>query len=1128
MEFVHLNVHTGYSLQSGACRLAALVKKAKELGQSAVAITDSGALYGAVDFFDICKKEGVKAIIGCEVAIAEGSRLAPQRQGFAPYKLTLLCKNEVGYKNLCRIVSGQRAVGVSGEFLTDMESVFAHGEGLIALSGAVDGEISRLLAANLPDDAEKAAARYREVFGNDFFLEMASHNLVDEMRLCAKIRAFSEKTGIPAVPVNNVHYVEKNESTVQRILSCIGQNKRLSDENPRALLTEEYYLKSYDEMSQMFTEEELALTALIAERCAFEFEFGVTKLPKFTQDGVDDNTQFLRDMCNKGAGKRYKTITEEIRGRLDYELSVIEGMGFVDYFLIVWDYVSFAKRSGIPVGPGRGSGAASICAYCLGITDIDPLRYNLLFERFLNPERVSMPDFDIDFCNERRGEVIEYVKRRYKPDHVAQIAAFDTLKAKAAIRDAGRVMGISPRTVDSTARAVSSFETLSEGLERGELKKLYSSDDEVRKLVDAALKIEGFPRHMTIHAAGVVITRESAEEYVPLQYEDGGFVAQYTMTALERLGLLKMDFLGLKNLTIIRKTCDFIKRKQPDFDIRAIDESDHEVYAMLGTGGTCGVFQFESDGMTNMLIRLKPRSIEDLTAAIALYRPGPMSSIPTYIANRLKKPEEITYKHPLLKGILGVTYGCIVYQEQVTQICRDIGGYSYGRADLVRRAMAKKKHEEMEKERGAFIYGTESNRGALANGVPEKTANEIFDEMSGFASYAFNKAHAAAYATVAYQTAYLRRHHYPEYMAALITAQPEKLPEYISDLTAHGTPMLPPDVNRSFAEFAVEGGAVRFGLSGVRNLGNNFAADIERERENGEFKSVVDFVVRMESYDNNRRYMEALIRCGALDCFPQNRRELLDSIDPLLDYAEREYSRKESGQLDLFEQEDADGDFSFAKREDFSKIQLLNMEREYLGTFISGHPADVFLDRAPDDCIFAADLERMDVGAKVSFIAAVTQCNPHVDKKGGLMAFVKFEDRSGDAECVMFSDLCGAVGRPVVGEIYRISGRISSRGDKKSVTAGNVTRADTLPERRSRTIFLNFTSDTDGRIPEAQKLLSEYPGVCVAKLCFADTRSVRAAALPSGGRLRGVRLCTALVKKLEGLLGAENVKIISN
>ncbi len=1125
MSFVHLNVHTGYSLQSGACRIAPLVRKAKELGASALAITDNGALYGAVDFFDACRREGIEAVIGCELSVAEDSRLSPRRSGSEPYKLTVLCKNDAGYKNLCRLIAEQRAAGASGEFLTDLDSISRHGEGLIALSGSVGGEIQRRLSENRAGEAKKAAERYRGIFGEDFFLEMSNHNTAEETRLCARIREFSAKTGIPAVPVNNVHYVEKSESGVQRLLSCIGHNKKLSEIDPGALPTDEYYLKSAEEMRLFFTDEELSRTSSIAEKCGFEFEFGVRKLPLFTKEGVTDNARYLESMCAKGAQKRYGDVTPKIRERLDYELNVINTMGFVDYFLIVWDFVRFAKSSGIPVGPGRGSGAASLCAYCLGITDIDPLRYNLLFERFLNPERVSMPDFDIDFCNERRGEVIEYVKRRYGADHVAQIVAFDTLKSKAALRDAARVLGISPGAADAAAKAVSSFSTLSEELQSGELKSLYTSDADIRRLVDAALKIEGFPRHTTVHAAGVVITRDPAAEYVPLQYEEGGFTAQYTMTALERLGLLKMDFLGLKNLTTIRKTCDLIRRNSPEFDIRKIDESDPAVYKMLSSGGTCGVFQFESAGMTSVLARLKPRSIEDLTAAIALYRPGPMSSIPTYIANRHKDPEKIEYKHPLLKDILGVTYGCIVYQEQVMQICRVIGGYSYGRADLVRRAMSKKKHEEMERERGAFIYGTDSNPGAVANGVPEKTANEIFDEMSGFASYAFNKAHAAAYATVAYQTAYLRCHYYAEYMAAMMSAQPEKLPDYISDLSENKTRLLPPDVNHSVADFTVEGSAVRFGLSAVKNLGRGFAVQIAQERENGAFTSVSDFAVRMAAHDNNRRYMEALIRCGAFDAFPENRRELLDGMESLLEYALREFSRKESGQLDLFEQEDNAAEFTFPKRDDPSRIQLLNMEKEYLGAYISGHPADAYLPRASEDCVFAADLERLDVGAQVSVIVLLTRSNPHIDKKGNTMAFLEFEDTSGSAECVMFSDLYGRIGKPAVGDVYCIRGRISAKGNKKSFTAANIVRAETLPEQPRKVLYLNFRSGNDPRITDAVKLLTEFKGVSAAKICFADTREVRTAAAPTRGGLRGVRICTPLLKELKALLGEENVVV---
>lgn len=1115
--FVHLNVHTEYSLQSGACRLSALVKAAKELGQTALAITDNSALYGAVEFYDLCKENGIKPIIGCTVLLAEDSRHAPKRPDFEPYKLTLLCENAAGYKNLCKLISEQRSMG--GEPLSDMECLEKYSDGLIALSGAAGGEIPRLLSENRPDEAKKAAERYVKIFGERFFLELNNHNTAAEMRLCKALRELSQQTGIPAAATNNVHYVHKTESIVQRMMTCIGKNRQLSDRDPNALPTEEFYLKSHDEMRLFFSDEELEQTAKIAARCNFEFEFGKTKLPLFTKEGVSDNAEYFRSLVQKGAEKRYGKITEEIQRRLDYELSVIEKMGFTDYFLIVWDFVRYARSQNIPVGPGRGSGAGSLCAYCMRITDIDPLRYNLLFERFLNPERVSMPDFDIDFCNERRGEVIEYVKRRYKPDHVAHIVAMDTLKARAAIRDAGRVMGISPRTVDAAAKTVTSFNTtLSEELEHGELRKLYASDPEIKRLVDAAQQIEGFPRHTTIHAAGVVITREPAAEYVPLTYENGGYTAQYTMTALERLGLLKIDFLGLKNITMIQKTCDRIREKAPDFDIGKIDEADADVYRMLGSGGTVGVFQFESAGMTSVLSRLKPRSIEDLTAAIALYRPGPMASISKYIENRHKSPDEITYLHPLLKDILEVTYGCIVYQEQVMQICRSIGGYSYGRADLVRRAMSKKKRDVMEKERGAFVYGTDSNCGALKNGVPEEIANAIFDEMSGFASYAFNKSHAAAYATIAYQTAFLRCHYYPEYMAELISAQPEKLAEYAADLTENKTRLLPPDVNKSFSDFSVEENSVRFGLSAVRNVGRSFASAVVEERENGEFTSVADFAVRMMGADLNRRYMEALIQCGAFDKFPQNRRELLQSIDGLLSFAAREDSRRSSGQLDLFEQEDAAGGFVFPKCEDFTKLRQLSMEKEFVGIYISGHPASAYLPRASEDCVFTADLEDLAIGESASLMALLTENKQHTAKNGAAMSFALFEDATGTAECVIFPDLFGRTGKLPVGEVYYVRGRIAYRNERRSFVAEDIRHAEKLPEGKRKTLYLNFDSENDPRILRATELLFRFRGTAPARVCLRDTREVRRV-----NGLRGARLLPPLLNELKRLLGQENV-----
>ncbi len=1117
-DFVHLNVHTEYSLQSGACRIGELVGTAKSLGQTALAITDNDALYGAVEFFDECEKLGIKAIIGCELRIPESSGLS---SGFKGNLLTLLCRNETGYKNLCHIISEERES--RGLLFSDMETIAKHSEGLIALSGESEGEISRLLSENRNTEAEKRALTLSGIFHGEFYFELSDHT-TDEKRVSIKLRELSKKTGIPTVPTNNVHYVRREQSTVRAVMSCIRSGVTLAEADPNALPNDEFYLKSRAEMSGFFTEEELDRTLEIAEKCSFRFEFGNTKLPRFVEEGVSDNTEFFRKLVNDGALSRYGEITPEIEDRISYEAGIIEKMGFVDYFLIVWDFVNFAKNSGIPVGPGRGSGAASICAYCMRITDIDPLRYNLLFERFLNPERVSMPDFDIDFCNERRGEVIEYVKRRYGSDHVAQIVAFDTLKARAALRDAGRVLGIPLPKVDSAAKTVSSFNsTLDEELANGELGRLCSSDPEIKRLVEAAKTIEGFPRHTSVHAAGVVITREPAVEYVPLQYENDGFTAQYTMTELERLGLLKMDFLGLRNLTIIRRACDLIREKEPEFNIEKIDENDKAVYKMLSEGGTVGVFQFESAGMTSVLMRLKPSSIEDLTAAIALYRPGPMNSIPKYIENRHKSPDEITYAHPLLKNILGVTYGCIVYQEQVMQICREMAGYSYGRADLVRRAMSKKKHDVMEKERGAFVYGTDENVGAVKNGVPAEVANAIFDELAGFASYAFNKAHAAAYATVAYRTAFLRRHYYAEYMTALISAcqSTDKLAEYIADLGENNTPILPPDVNHSFADFTVENGGIRFGLASVKGMGRNFAVSLSEEREkNGEFKSVTDFAVRMYDKDLNRRYLDALIRSGALDGFPQNRNQLLECSSKLMGFAEREFSRCSGGQLDLFGNDGSSEEFSFADTTDFSNTKKLAMEKEALGVYISGHPASMYLDRSEDDGVYAADMAGLRIGETVSVIGMLSSLRRITTKKGEPMAFAEFEDATGSAECVLFPNVLAQSPRLVSGQVYRFRGKISENNGRRSFITDKVAEAEALPVLGRKTLYLNFRSESDGRIAEALMRLAEYKGVTGVRFCFEDTREVCRV-----NSVSGVRLAYALMRTLSALLGEKNIML---
>ena len=1120
--FVHLHVHTEYSLLDGACRLAPLVKKAAEMGQPALAITDHEALYGAVEFYNLCKADGIKPIIGCEVYVAEGSRLEKTRRGFSPYHLTLLCADNEGYRNLCRLVSDSFINGQSEVPRCDRETLAHYSRGLIALSGCGEGEIPRLLEQNRCGEALETARWYADVFTDGFYLEIQNHKTERDKKLCADIRALAEQAGLPLCPTNDVHYITPEDSFTQKVLSCIGQGKRLSDRNPVELPTDEYYLKSAEEMRLLFSEKELAATAEIAGRCNVEFEFGVTKLPLFTAEGVTDNAAYFRKLCRKGAEKRYGEISGDISQRLDYELKIIEKMGFVDYYLIVWDFVRYAKSQGIPVGPGRGSGAGSLCAYCMGITDIDPLRYNLLFERFLNPERVSMPDFDIDFCNERRGEVIEYVQKKYGADHVAQIVAFDTMKAKGAIRDAARVMGMPQSVSDSAARLIPSFNsTLEEEAENGELAKLCAQNEEVRRVVRVARSIEGMPRHTTVHAAGIVITRDPITEYVPLRSDEGEIVTQYTMGILERLGLLKMDFLGLRNLTVINNAVQLIRSQRP-FELKNIDEQDTEVFRMLSNGGTIGVFQFESEGMTSVLMRLQPVSIEDLTAALSLYRPGPMASIPTYIENKRKRPEDITYKHPLLKDILSVTYGVIVYQEQVMQICRAVGGYSYGRADLVRRAMSKKKHDVMVKERGAFVYGTEENCGAVANGVPEKTANEIFDEMVSFASYAFNKSHAAAYATVAYQTAYLRRHFYLEYMTALISSVLDstyKMAEYISDLSNNGVKLLPPDINRSRAEFTMENGAMRYGMLAIKNLGRGFIENIISEREQRDFSSVTDFCIRMAAYDNNRRYMDSLISAGAFDGFPQTRRQLKQGCKALLDFAQEEYSRRSGGQLDLFGDSAAE-EFEFPDAEEFRPIQLLQMEHEVVGLYISGHPVDEYLCRADADCLYIADALTLPEGKPLSIMGLLLSNRPSTARNGSAMSFASFEDNSGIIEAVIFPDLYGKIGRIPEGEVYSVRGRISVKGERRSIICERVTPAEKLPEHPRQTLYVNIRSDDTAKYSAVSALFSRYKGISRARICFSDTRKV----MRLNGLL-GVKICDGLLRELKRLCGDENVTV---
>ena len=842
-NFTHLHLHTEYSLLDGACRIEGLMQRVKALGQTAVAITDHGVMYGCVDFYKAAKKAGVKPIIGCEVYVATRTRFDKVNRIDGSNHLVLLCKNETGYKNLIKMVSAGFTEGFYNKPRVDHELLEEYHEGLICLSACLAGEIPQALLAGDYEKAKNLARYYEDLFGKgNYYIEIQDHGLDEQRTVLPLLVRLSRETGIPLVATNDAHYLEKEDSRMQHILICIQTNKTVNDDDVLEFGTDEFYVKSTDEMYELFSAwpEACENTSRIAEMCSFDFEFGVTKLPYFVAPDGMDNKEYFVKLCRDGLLRRYGAdVPEDIRARLDYEISIIDRMGYINYYLIVFDFINYAKSQGIPVGPGRGSGAGSLAAYCVGITNIDPIKYNLLFERFLNPERVSMPDFDIDFCYERRQEVIDYVIRKYGADHVAQIVTFGTMAARAAIRDVGRVLDMPYGTVDGIAKLVPMEPkmTLTKALSIArELKARYDADPQVKELIDMSLKLEGMPRHASTHAAGVVITREAADEYVPLATNDGNPVTQFTMTTIEELGLLKMDFLGLRTLTVIDDAEKMIRKREPGFSMDAVPYDDQRVYAMLNAGETEGVFQMESGGMTQAVMGLQSKSLEDIIAIISLYRPGPMESIPTYIANR-HNPGNVKYKTPQLEHILDVTNGCIVYQEQVMQICRELAGFSYGQADLVRRAMSKKKHDVMEKERQHFVHGnTEPGHecaGCVANGISETVANAIFDDMSSFASYAFNKAHAAAYAVVAYQTAYLKRHYPREFMAALLTSVLDntgKVIEYTAECQRMGIRVLPPDINASDAGFTVEGKDIRFGLLALKNVGRNLIATVVRER----------------------------------------------------------------------------------------------------------------------------------------------------------------------------------------------------------------------------------------------------------------------------------------------------------
>ena len=1053
MSFVHLHLHTEYSLLDGACRINKLIDCAKKDGQKAIAITDHGVMYGAVDFFKAAKDAGIKPIIGCEVYVAPRSRFDKEKNLDSRYNhLVLLCKDKRGYENLIYLVSKAFTEGFYSKPRIDKQLLKEHSKGLIGLSACLAGEIPSKILQNNLEGAIASAKEFKDIFDDgDFYLELQNHGYAEEKIVNEKLLEISEITNIPLVCTNDVHYVEKEDHEMQNILLCIGTNHTVNEENPLSFTTQEFYLKSQDEMMELFSEipEVVYNTELIADKCNFEFEFGKIKLPYFDLGSLS-HTQFMRDMCYEGLTRLVgENPSDKYVERLDYELKIIEEMGYTDYFLIVSDFVNFAKSKSIPVGPGRGSGAGSLAAYCMGITGIDPIKFNLLFERFLNPERVSMPDFDIDFCYIRRQEVIDYVIEKYGEDHVSQIATFGTLKAKAAVRDVGRAYALPYSLCDAVAKLIPNRLAINikDALEEStELRRRYDTDSDVRKILDMSMKIEGMPRHMSTHAAGVVITDKPVSTYVPLALSDTVVVSQYPMTNLDLLGLLKMDFLGLRNLTVIDDTLKLIGN---NMKVQDIPLNDPETMSMMASGDTIGVFQYESSGMRAVLKTLKPENIEDLIAVISLYRPGPKQYIPKYIHFR-HNSDKITYDTPLLEPILKVTYGCIVYQEQVMQIFREVAGYSFGRADIVRRAMSKKKHDVLEKERNVFLFGEKDDagnvkiEGAINRGVPEKTAIKLFEEITAFSSYAFNKSHAAAYAYVAYQTAYLKRHFPKQYMASLLTSvldSSSKVAEYLKECERLHFKILPPSINRSSGVFTCENEGVRFGLLAIKNLGrNNINSILDIRANKGEFKNIQDFCCKISESPINRRGVEALIKSGALDDFGFTRRALMLSLDKIYDIIETQRRSFSGGQISLFTNEQSVNNFhnTFSNTTEFSKDDLLSFEKEVTDFYISGHPMqkyDLFkkIIGAQNivDLLTAEEIGPIKDGDNVTILALISSYKQRKSKNNKIIADITFEDVTGIINAIAFESVINFSKEAIkTGNIVVVNGKIAFKEDE--------------------------------------------------------------------------------------------------
>lgn len=1135
--FVHLHLHTEYSLLDGASRIDGLMERVKENGQTAVAITDHGVMYGCVDFYKAAKAAGVKPIIGCEVYVANRTRFDKVSHMDWNHHLVLLCKNETGYNNLIKMVSLGFTEGFYSKPRIDKDLLKEYSEGLICLSACLAGEIPRTLLSGDYEKAKETALWFDDLFGRgNYYLEVQDHGIADQRTVLPGIVRLSQDTGIPLVASNDAHYLRRDDARVQRVLVCIQTAKTIHDEDKLEFETEEFYVKSSDEMYELFAEmpEACANTATIAEMCNFDFDFGHTKLPAFTAPDGQDNEEYFENMCREGLAKRYgEAPSADVLERLEYEISVIRGMGYTNYYLIVADFISFARSKGIPVGPGRGSGAGSIAAYCMGITDIDPIRYNLLFERFLNPERISMPDFDIDFCYERRQEVIEYVIEKYGSSHVAQIITFGTMAARAAIRDVGRVLDIPYLKVDTVAKMVPMElkVTLRKALNSSkQLAQEYENDPQVRELIDLSMKLEGMPRHASTHAAGVVITPGETSDYVPLSTNDGAVVTQFTMGTIEELGLLKMDFLGLRTLTVISDAEAMIQKEVPGFSIEDISYEDEKVYALFASGDTDGIFQLESGGMRQTLVNLKPENLEDVIALISLYRPGPMDSIPKYIAGR-HNASKITYTTEKLAPILDVTYGCIVYQEQVMQICRELAGYSLAQADLVRRAMSKKKHDVMEKERQHFVDGCAKND--IAAGV----ANSIFDDMSSFASYAFNKSHAAAYAVVAYQTAYLKCYHAKEFMAALLTSVQDftgKVIAYIAECQRMGIKVLPPDINASVSGFVVHGQDIRYGLRALKNVGSNLIATIAKRREEeGAYLSLYDFCRRMTGTELNRRALESLIKSGAFDGIESNRHAMVSALEGILKSVEGEQRRNLEGQLNMFEaggakENVASNSYPMPQVPEYTKEELLKQEKEVSGLYLSGHPLEQYRDvmNKVNNCTLAQVLDpESDIGdgKMVQFVCAVAKIKFFTTKSGDNMAFTTVEDLTGSAEMIVFPKIL-MENPSIVQEnaVLVVKGRVSMREDEDAKIVAESLRGidEKSTQETLARLYLKVPSQDSEEYRQVENLLTIFDGRIPVCIRYVDTGKML-----QNPPNRWAANSNTLMAELKRVLGEKNVAI---